>query len=157
MIKTVLLLIPMFLSSCKEYDAYHTIDIPLEPLEQNVDSNLLYELYTRKGVSIDPGKGTWVISNGTHESFIRDNPFITYVDDSVLICTSGPRGEDSGLRGIFGPTYSEIRVINLSNLQQVFIATVPGVVKNALLLNNDLYFRTSSGVRGKFIAPMDGK
>lgn len=157
MIKTLLFLMPMFLSSCVGYDAYHAMNIPLDQLEQDVDSNLLYELYTRKGVSVDPGKGAWVISNGNYELLVRDSPFITYVDDSLLICSSGPRGEDSGLRGILGPTYSEIRIIRLSNLQQVFIATVPGVVKNALLLNNDLYFRTSSGIRGKFIAPLPGK
>lgn len=109
--------------------------------ELKVNESTIHETCLNLGLSVTFSDGQYLISNGREEFYWKYSPVVTFVDTTYLIFTTGNWGiTDNLLEVIFFPDYSQIVTLRFKDLKMIKSVRIPGVVKNAVVIDGYVYF-----------------
>jgi hypothetical protein len=135
------------------YDNYEVGAVPEDikaRLAMSVDDHMIYTKCDERGISVTFLDYSHVISNGFDEFKSEYVPFITFIDTANLVFASGPWDMRAGLKVFVMPTYSELRILDINTMHEKKLFRLPGVVENAFLADDNIYFRLKDGTVGRF-------
>ena len=136
----------LLLYNCKKYNEYEKVNLEMNDIgfdHYQLNQSELKDSLLDQGYVINLGKfnnGPFIKKKGTDFAIRFDDIIrIAEVMSDTIVITSGVRGLDSGLKYFFG-TYSEIYIVNKSNLTVLHKFAIDEIVTNARVRNNMLYF-----------------
>lgn len=132
------------------YDSYEPLSSVSDSLKTQVvlDMRIVNKM-NKYGIRQEQRNSTSVISRfGFTWTCSRMNPVILDVDSEHVLVVTDNDWWDSGLRAAL-PDYTDIHLLRVSDLQELRMIRLPGLVHAALLTGNRAVLRFTNGTYGR--------